>query len=148
MTEQTQQMNRFLVNVFNDILRLEECNVRSSGCKNLSVTELHVLEAVQNAATQGAASMAGVAQQLGVTASTLTTAVKTLEAKGYVRREKDEQDKRRTNVCVTDAAKPALAQHTAFHAQLVAGVERRLNTQQLDTLCMALGTLHDFFKTL
>ena len=49
MTSQEQKLNDFLVGVFNDILRLEEASLRQS-CGNLSVTELHVLDAVSHCA--------------------------------------------------------------------------------------------------
>ena len=51
MTPQEQKLNDFLVGVFNDILRLEEASLRQS-CGNLSVTELHVLDAVFHCAPQ------------------------------------------------------------------------------------------------
>ena len=47
MTQHEAQLNGFLVNVFNDILRLEETSIRKGPCKNLSVSEMHVLEAVE-----------------------------------------------------------------------------------------------------
>ena len=48
MTQHEAQLNGFLVNVFNDILRLEEASIRKGPCKNLSVSEMHVLEAVES----------------------------------------------------------------------------------------------------
>ena len=94
MTRQEEQINAFLVNVFNDVLRLEEENLRCLGGKRLSVSEMHVLEAVQQ---QGEAdvTMRQLAAGLGVTASTLTIAVKTLERKGYLVRLRPLPDKRR-----------------------------------------------------
>ena len=77
--------------VFNDILRLEEASLRQS-CGNLSVTELHVLDAVSHCAPQ--CGMADIAAALKVTAGTATVAVKTLEQKGYVVRTRHEKDKR------------------------------------------------------
>ena len=49
MTQQQQMLNRFLVDVFDDILRLEESSLRKH-CPRLSVTELHVLDAVASCA--------------------------------------------------------------------------------------------------
>lgn len=65
MTSQEQKLNDFLVGVFNDILRLEEASLRQS-CGNLSVTELHVLDAVSHCAPQ--CGMADIAAALKVTA--------------------------------------------------------------------------------
>ena len=54
MTPQEQKLNDFLVGVFNDILRLEEASLRQSCGGNLSVTELHVLDAVFHCARSAA----------------------------------------------------------------------------------------------
>ncbi len=87
MTQHEAQLNGFLVNVFNDILRLEEASIRKGPCKNLSVSEMHVLEAVEKSSVDasGAAGMAEVAAHLSITSGTLSVAVKTLEQKGYSR---------------------------------------------------------------
>ena len=77
MTEAEQKINSFLVDVFNDVLRLEEDDLARGPYKNLSVSEMHVLEAVDSAA--GGETMRELAARLRVTASTLTVAVKTLE---------------------------------------------------------------------
>lgn len=63
MTQHEAQLNGFLVNVFNDILRLEEASIRKGPCKNLSVSEMHVLEAVEKSSVDasGTAGMAEVA---------------------------------------------------------------------------------------
>lgn len=101
MTQQQQTINGFLVDVFNDVLRLEERSLRKERT-GLSLTELHVLETVQRVSEERGGTMADVAAALGVTSGTLTIAVKTLEQKGYVRRERDDADRRRVIVRLTD----------------------------------------------
>ncbi|MFR2590866.1 MAG: hypothetical protein ACLS9Y_10725 [Ruthenibacterium lactatiformans] len=58
MTQHEAQLNGFLVNVFNDILRLEEASIRKGPCKNLSVSEMHVLEAVEKSSVDASAQRA------------------------------------------------------------------------------------------
>ncbi|MEG2436025.1 MAG: MarR family transcriptional regulator [Ruthenibacterium sp.] len=147
MTAQEAQLNTFLVDVFNDILRLEDASVRKS-CKNLSVSELHVLSAAAACAANGNAGMAEIAAQLGVTASTLTASVKTLEHKGYLLRTRDGKDKRRVSVTLTDLAQPVLACHNAFHEKMVAQVTQHLDDAQLAAFGTALTILHTHFKTM
>lgn len=147
MTTQETQLNAFLVDVFNDILRLEDASVRKS-CKNLSVSELHVLVAVSACTTSGSAGMADIAEKLGITASTLTVSVKTLEGKGYLRRTRDEKDKRRVSVALCEPALPVLAYHDAFHEAMVTQVTKRLTDTELATLGAALTILHTHFKTM
>ena len=140
------QMNRFLVDVFNDVLHLEEMSLSQGPCKDLSVSEMHVLEAVANGGESP--SMSSLAARLRVTASTLTIAVKTLEQKGYIERRRCEEDKRRVSVYLTDRAAPALAHHAGFHQKLIEGVSSQLNEAQLENLSAALACLHAFFSSL
>ena len=144
MTQQESQLNTFLVEVFNDILRLEEQSLRSS-CKNLSVSELHVLEAVDKCSAQGPPCMAEIAAALNITAGTLTISIKTLEQKGYVERKRSSKDKRRVSVALTPTARPVLDAHSVFHANLVKRVAAYLSPDQIDTLCTTLAALHHYF---
>ena len=128
MTQQQQTINGFLVDVFNDVLRLEERSLRKE-LTGLSLTELHVLETVQRVSEERGGTMADVAAALGVTSGTLTIAVKTLEQKGYVRRERDDADRRRVIVRLTDKALPALRRHAEFHRALVTGATERLTDE-------------------
>ena len=145
MTPQQQQLNGFLVHVFNDILRLEYASLRKS-CKNLSVSELHVLEAVQNCMNDAGAGMADIAAALGVSAGTVTVAVKTLEQKGYLIRMRGAKDRRRVTVCVTETALPVLQAHEAFHTQMVTSAAQHLSAAELDVLTTALQKSHLYFK--
>ena len=143
VTEAEQKINSFLVDVFNDVLRLEEDDLARGPYKNLSVSEMHVLEAVDSAA--GGETMRELAARLRVTASTLTVAVKTLEQKGYLVRAKAEDDRRKVTVTLTDAARGALERHAAFHEQLIDRVSRRLSAGQMEQLADTLSALHGFF---
>lgn len=147
MTTQEQRLNLFLVQVFNDILRLEEASLRAV-CRSLSVNEVHVLEAVERCVHQGCPGMADIAARLGITSGTLTVAAKTLEQKGYLTRMRGERDKRRVTLALTDAATPVLAAHTAFHERMVGAVSRHLSPSQLDALSEALASMHTFFAEL
>ncbi len=146
MNPTEQQINRFLVEVFNDVLHLEEASLADGPCKNLSVSELHVLEAVQCSGKDP--SMSELAARLRVTASTLTIAVKTLEQKGYLVRQRCQEDKRRVVVHLTEKSNAALEHHSDFHRQLIEGVSQHLTSSQLEDLARALSCLHDFFTGL
>ncbi len=147
MTDTEAALNEFLVCVFNDILRLEELNLHGGPNRDLSVSEMHVLEAVEKAAAQApeGAGMAEVASKLAVTSGTLSVAVKTLEHKGYLVRRRGVRDKRRVTVALTEKAQPALRRHAAFHEALVARAAAHLSEQQTQALIAALTSLHAFF---
>ena len=142
MTQQEQQLNTFLVDVFHNVLRLEEEHLRQPGSR-LSVSEIHVLEAVQDGGAN--ASMRQLAARLGVTASTLTVAVTTLERKGYLVRLRPLPDRRRVVVRLTEPALRALEDHARFHERMVRQASAGLPEPELRLLCQALGRLHTFF---
>ena len=147
MNQYKEELNTFLVEIFHDILRLEETALAKDDFKNLSVHEMHVIEAVYDGNKEGLYSMSDIAARLMVTASTLTTSVKTLEQKGYLKREKQLSDKRYVKVCPTDLGLKAYCCHKEFHQRLVNGVAEKLKEEELVTLTTALSTLHQFFQS-
>ncbi|MBB5194193.1 MarR family winged helix-turn-helix transcriptional regulator [Anaerocolumna cellulosilytica] len=146
MNTNKEQLNKFLVQVFHDILRLEEAALAKGEFKNLSIHEMHVIEAVYDGNREGISSMTDIAARLMVTASTLTTSVKTLEQKGYLIRTKLTEDKRRVNVTTTDLGTRAYYSHKEFHETLIEQVATSLTPEEFTTLTSALSTLHNFFK--
>ena len=75
-------INELLVEVFNHILSIEGQTLRERGVK-LSMSEVHVLEAINNSPTK---TMGDVAKRLRITLGTLTTSVDVLVRKKYVTR--------------------------------------------------------------
>jgi DNA-binding MarR family transcriptional regulator len=82
MVSPKEVINELLVDVFNHILNIEGDILKKRGIK-LSMTEVHVLEAIRNTTVP---TMGNVAQKLRVTLGTLTTSVNVLVRKDYVTR--------------------------------------------------------------
>ena len=143
-----EQINDFFVDIFNHILRLEEESLAKGNFKNLSVNEIHVIEAVCDSEKDGTNTMKLLSNKLMITASSLTIAVKTLEQKGYLIREKDKDDKRKVLVVSTELGNEAYLHHKKFHSKLITSVSNTLKESEMATLTLALGTLHRFFITL
>jgi len=141
-TAAEQSIPDFLIEVFHDILRLENDNLRQSGCRNLSVSELHLLEAVKN----GADGMGKLAKALSLSPGSVTTAAKTLETKGYLLRQRSHTDKRKVSVTLTERAEEALRSHADFHHRLIRAVSSQLDGVHMEALSSGLHSLHSFFK--
>ena len=76
------ELNAFLVEAFNDVLKTEELYVAKSYA-DLSVREMHLIEEVCRAVDQGRDNRSSaIAAAQRVTAGTLTVAVNQLEVKG------------------------------------------------------------------
>ena len=147
-SDQQTQLNSFLVNIFNEILRIEESCLRTGEFENLSVREMHVIEAVCTAQEQGTNNRASdIAHAQGISAGTLTTAITLLEKKGCVERRADVHDKRIVRLYPTEKGKRANTVHQRFHQQMVADVLAALSPEETDILIKGLQSLQVFFNT-
>jgi len=91
-------LNELLVETFNDILQIEQ-NALSEGVLNdLSITEIHTIEAIGMYSSR---TMSEVAQDLNITVGTLTTAINKLVKKEYVERQRGELDRRAVMICLS-----------------------------------------------
>lgn len=146
MNEHAQSINAFLVRVFNEILHTEEGCLANSAFADLSLRELHVIEAVGQACRCGNNRAAEVARRLRVTAGTLTTSVNLLVKKGYLARSQDEQDRRVKRIGLTDRGRAADRAHAAFHEEMVRAVCGRLTPEELCVFVRGLDSIGRFFE--
>jgi DNA-binding MarR family transcriptional regulator len=73
---------------------------------------------------------------------TMTVAVQRLEARGLVTRERATDDRRATNVVITDAGREVLAARRAQRAAALEGRLAALEPEQRSALAAALPALH------
>ena len=141
------ELNHFLVKVFNEILRVEEASLRKGEFKNLSVREMHVIEAICIANESEAGNRAtDIAHALRISAGTLTITVSLLEKKGYIKRRQDVKDKRIIRLSATEKGIRANQAHQCFHHEMVMNVMNTLDIQEIDVLINGLKSLETFFK--
>lgn len=138
-------LNRFFVKTFNQISAAEERALLAAGITNLSVRELHVIEAAVLCGEEES-TMSRLAAMLGISVGALTTAVNALVRKGYLTRRGRPDDRRVVLVVPTEAGRAANELHAEFHEEMIDAVVRRLPDGQLDTLTAALETLTQFFE--
>ena len=142
----THQLNRFLVEVFNDILKIEE-DCLSRRCPDLSVREMHLIEEVCRAVDQGRDNRpSAIAAAQRVTAGTLTVAVNQLEAKGYLQRARDSGDKRSVRLLPTPKGREAERSHAQFHRELVEAAVAGLSAEEAEVLARGLSGIAAFMR--
>ncbi|MHC1786971.1 MAG: MarR family winged helix-turn-helix transcriptional regulator [Christensenellales bacterium] len=141
MTDTRKQLNRFLVDIFHNVLRREGQYLREAGYGDLSISEMHVIEACMSG-EQGAK---GIADLLQITPGSLTAAVKVLEKKGYLRRDRDPDDQRRIHIIPTAQALNAEAAHRRIHEQLIDEVLHQLSDGEAQLLLAALRGVTLYF---
>lgn len=126
------EIRKFFSETLNDILKLEE-NSTYGRPDDLSLKEIHVIEAAANAMRDGAPARASdIAAELKVTPGTLTAAADSLEKKGYVLRTRDIDDKRGVRVVLTARGVGAREQHAAYHAELADKIVSYLGAREGD----------------
>jgi len=141
VSDATKVLNDILVELFRNILSIEEKELKRMGC-SLSMTEMHTIEKIGLGKPQ---SMSIVAKKLDITIGTLTTSIKRLVKKGYVERNKNQQDQRIVEIKLTNKGKEAYLIHAKFHEGMVNGVMEDLKIHEDKQLIKALENLNKYF---
>ena len=81
-------LNGVLVNLFRDVMNLEENAIITSEYSDITNNDMHVIEAVGLGEPK---NMSAIAKLLSVTVGTLTIAMNSLVKKGYVNREREKK---------------------------------------------------------
>ena len=141
--ESKEVLNELLVKMFNDILKIEERALRAGEFTDLTVTEMHIIEAI---GIEKEKTMSEIANELDITVGTLTTAINRLIKKEYVNRRRIEEDRRVVLVMLTDNGKRAFESHAKFHSDMIKGVLNGLETEEEVILVRSLKKLVTFFE--
>lgn len=140
------KINKFFVDCFNEILHNEESRLCGLANNKLSISEIHVIEAIKNAENEGDSSVGKVAKMLKITMGSLTVSVSALIKKGYVIKDKDNHDKRITTLKITELGEFINEKHKDFHKKMIESVITQLNAEQEEILCNALEKLIIYFR--
>ena len=143
MNQNESMIDRVLVHLFNDRLRIEEKTLQKQ-VGDLSMREVHIIEAVCSAQAEDN-TMTVLAAMLRVTVGSLTVAIKTLERKGYVIRMRSDTDKRRVHVLPLPPALEVEKHHREFHRRMVDAVTTAVPANELDVLIKSLHAIYDYF---
>lgn len=137
------KLNHLLVSVYDDIEEIETKSLQSGAFKDLSITEIHTIEAI---GLSGEKSMSEIAAQLDITTGTLTTAIDKLIKKGYVVRNRSDVDRRIVYIALTKRGKLAYRIHESFHYKMVRSVITDLTEEEVQALIKGLNSLNTYLK--
>lgn len=138
-------LNTFFVYVFNQILSWEEQSFKKMGISEISLRELHVIEAVYSLKESGKNRMSEIAKYLAITPGSLTTAVNCLVKKGYLSRENLPEDRRVIMINPTDKALEVNEIHKQFHEKMIDSIEKYIDDESADAVIKTLEGLSGFF---
>jgi len=135
------EINDYLVTIFNEVLMIEEEALRGSQFRDISIKEMHTIEAIgmyrKHTTTQ-------VANKLGVTVGTLTVSVNNLVRKGYVERVRNDRDRRVVKLGLTRKGRLLYRLHDKFHRDMVKETIDEMEEDEMATLVKGLRSLHNF----
>lgn len=137
-------VNSILVKMFKDILDIEERALITSEYKDISVNDMHIMEAI---GIQEPKNMSTVAKAVSVTTGTLTIAINHLVKKGYVERSRSEEDRRVVLVSLSEKGEKAYFHHRMFHEKMVMEILDGMDEKETEVLTGALTKLQKFFRT-
>ena len=143
---QREKLNEFFVSCFYSILDAEQKALESISNGKLSLKEIHVIEAVFKAKTQGKNTFSHIASVLNIVLGTLTTSFTRLEKKGYLTKRQDQNDKRVFYIEPTPLGHFVNESHDKWHQRMVDGIIKTISEKDLDDLIHALEVLDTFFK--
>ena len=137
-------LHDILVRLFQEILDIESKALITSEFKDISVNDMHIIEAIGEKEPK---NMSTVAKIMSVTVGTLTIAFNSLVKKGYVHRERSEEDRRVVLISLTEKGRKANAHHMKFHDGMIQAVLKDLDEEQQKILVKSLMNLRAFFDS-
>lgn len=138
-----ESINKVLVHLFNDILKLEERAVITEEFKDLTNNDMHIIEAI---GLGDGNNMSAIARRLGITVGSLTTSMNSLVNKKYAVRERSEEDRRIVYIRLTPKGEKAYCHHAEFHRKMVEAAMAHLKEEEIPVLTKVLDDLFEFFK--
>ncbi len=144
MNEVEQKMAKSLVSIFENVLVAEEKSLRQGYFNNLSLAEMHTLDAI---GPYDSRTMTETASILGITVGTLTVSVDRLVKKGFIERKRDEGDKRIVRISLTRDGKLAARMHGKFHKVLATRVLEPYSDEEKALLLSLVEDVEKYMKT-
>ena len=142
MEKSYRALNDVLVNLFNDIMDIEQDAIITGEFCDITNNDMHIIEAV---GVDQPMNMSSIAKKMLVTMGTLTISMNSLVKKGYVMRERSEEDRRVVFIRLTEKGKRAYYHHEAFHREMIEAVVKGLAEDEKEILVTSLTQLKDFF---
>lgn len=139
------EINQYLVGIFNRILVIEEMSLKSSQFSDVSLKEMHTIEIIGK---YDQVTPSDIARELMVTLGTVTTSLNKLEAKGYIERRRSSSDRRVVYLSLIKRGRLLDRLHAKFHKNMVGHVIADMNEEEMQALLRGLKNLHHFLEDL
>lgn len=139
--ESNKVIDDFFVEAFNYILSREEEDFKTMGVDNLTIVEVHVLDAVNKVTNKTEPTMKEVAKFLGISKGSLTVSSDRLIKKGYLEKSIDKTDRRKKFLKLTESGKEMCKIHDDWHVELTRTALDCLSEHEEEVLVTALKNI-------
>lgn len=137
------ELNEILVRLFRNIMDIEEKAIITQEFQDITNNDMHVIEAIGMGTPK---NMSSIAKELSVTVGTLTIAMNSLVKKGYVKRERGEEDRRVVYISLSDKGKKAFIHHARFHKEMITSIMDEFDDDEKRILIRGLTKLDNWFR--
>lgn len=139
------KLNTMLMEVYHNIMRVEEEFLQSNRRINLTIREMHLIECIGEDRENGK-TISEIADYLKIARPSVTVAVNKLEKKGYLIRNACHTDGRVVRVTLTREGKIIDMYHKRYHMTMIHEIEREFDDAERDCLVRVIGKLNKFFE--
>lgn len=139
-----EELNELIVETFHAINKMEEQTIRRFTKINLTINELHLIEAVARGEEKGR-TISDIAMDLEITLPSVTVAINKLRKKGYVEKVKSDSDGRVVYVKLTPQGRKVNSGHQYFHRNLTRNVVSELGEEEKEILVRGIKKLNHYF---
>lgn len=140
-----EQINEALVNVFNNVVWIEEASLRESKFNDITIKDMHTIAAISMYETRTASQ---VAEMVHLTPSAMTSVIDKLVKKGYVERHRDDNDRRVVHLALTHNGRTVFRAHEAFHRGMAHSLFDSLSDDETDAVKKAVLNLQEYLHEL
>ncbi|NLA86822.1 MAG: MarR family transcriptional regulator [Clostridiales bacterium] len=138
-------LNNMLIEVYHNIVRVEEEFLQRNSRINLTIREMHLIECVGEDREKGK-TVSEIAEYLKIARPSVTVAVKKLEKKGYLSKNSCETDGRVVRVTLTREGRKVYAYHKRYHMSMIHEIESEFDESEQELLVRIIAKLNKFFE--
>ena len=139
--DSAKRLNKTLTTLINSVIKVEEAVLKQSTAGDLSITEIHTLEAIGEGKPK---TMTHVAAGLKINVSTLTAAINKLVVKGYANRFRIPDDRRMVMLELTESGVKAVREHEEFHLTMIRDSLAQLAPDEIEKFIESLDDVNAF----
>jgi len=133
----------FISRIKKKMIKFIEKKLNENGMEDLIPTHGNILTALYESNEK--LTMSKIAQIIGKDKSTVTPLVDKLLYLGYIKKEKDEKDKRVTYIVLTDKSKQIESKFSAISNEVYTTAYKNFSQEEKETLLKLLKKLNDNF---